>query len=318
MHRERKLAALRRALKQDGWVKGDEVIFKCTYSKGCNGQHHKDKLQVNLKSDIFHCWVCNWSGGSLLKILWRLGEDDPDYADYLAEQERGPSKDRDGKVYDAVRLPKEFQTLSVPSRNPYFRQAIAYLAGRGITSEDVLDYKLGYCEDGKYKDRVIVPSFDEHGELNFFVGRGIWERTSPPYLSGHFEKDIVFNDLLVDWSKPITLVEGPFDALKAGHNAIALQGKVPSKKLMSKIYRLRPRTYVALDADAGPAMLKIAGDLVSNDVETLVVDWPDGVKDPGECTRERFAEIRERAIPVVSMGDILKQRVHQSASSGHS
>lgn len=317
MQRERKLAALRRALKQDGWVKGDEVIFKCTYSKGCNGQHHKDKLQVNLKSDIFHCWVCGWSGGSLLKILWRLGEDDPDYRDYLAEHEKNPNKDHDGKVYEAVRLPKEFQTLSRPTRSPYFHQAIAYLTGRGITSEDILDYKLGYCEEGHYKDRIIVPSFDEYGELNFFVGRGIWERTSPPYLSGRFDKDIIFNDLLIDWSKPITLVEGPFDAFKAGLNAIPLQGKLPSKKLVSKICRLLPKTYVSLDIDAGADMLKIAGDLVSNGVETLIINMPDGVKDPGVCTKEQFEDIRKTAVPVVSMGDILKQRVQHSASVGH-
>lgn len=317
MQRERKLAALRRALKQDGWVKGDEVIFKCTYSKGCNGRHHKDKLQVNLQSDIFHCWVCGWKGGSLLPILRKLGDQDPDYVDYAAEHDKNPNKDIGGKVYETVRLPKEFQTLSRPTGSPYFRQAIAYLTQRGITSEDILDYKLGYCEEGQYKDRVIVPSFDEYGELTFFVGRGIWERIAPPYLSGKFDKDIIFNDLMIDWSKPITLVEGPFDAFKAGMNAIPLQGKLPSKKLLSKIYRLLPKTYVALDQDAGPDMLKIAGDLVSNGVETLVVNWPKQDMDPGACTKAEFEEIRNRAVPVVSMADIMKQRVYHSSSMGH-
>ena len=314
MQRERKLAALRRALKQDGWVKGDEVIFRCVYKQGCNGQHHKDKLQVNIQSDIFHCWVCGWKGASLLPILRRLGDQDPDYQAYAAEHEQKPKTDLGGKVYETVRLPKEFKTLSRPSESPYYHQAIAYLTRRGITSEDILDYKLGYCEEGHYKDRIIVPSFDELGELNFFVGRGIWERTQPPYLSGKFDKDIIFNDLLVDWSKPVTIVEGPFDAFKAGHNAIALQGKLPSKRLLTKLYRLLPKTYLALDTDAGPAMLEIARDLVNNGVDTYIVRWPDGVKDPGECTKEQFEEIKKDAIHCVHISDILKQKVHQSAS----
>jgi DNA primase len=315
MQRERKLSALRRALKDDGYVKGDEGSFFCTYSKGCAGQHHKRKLQVNLESDIFHCWVCNWKGGSLLPILRRLGDADPDYLDYKAEHEKKPKTEAGGKVYETPRLPKEFQTLSKASGTLYYHQAIGYLTQRGVTSEDILDYKMGFCTEGKYADRIILPSFDDMGELNFFVGRAIWTRLTLPYLSGEFDKDIVFNDLLVDWTKPITLVEGPFDAIKAGHNAIALQGKLPSKRLMAKIHRHMPRTYIALDADASSDALKIATNLVNNGVETLIINWPDGVKDPGELTKAEFDELRRRAIPIVTMGDLMKQQVYNSGST---
>ena len=319
MQRERKLAALRRALKDEGWVKGDEASFFCTFAKGCAGQHHKRKLQVNLESDIFHCWVCNWKGGSLLPILRKLGDQDPDYTAYKAEHEKKPEVDAMGKVYETPRLPKEFQTLSRASETLHYRQAIGYLTDRGITPEDILDYKLGYCAEGKYAERVIIPSFDDLGELNFFVGRTIWKRPGDlPYLSGKFDKDVVFNDLLIDWSRPITLVEGPFDAIKAGHNAIALQGKVPNRHLMAKIYRHRPKTYIALDADAGSDAIKIAGDLVNNGVETFIIMWPAGVKDPGDLTKADFEKLRQSATPCVHAGDIMKQRIYNSSSMGHS
>jgi DNA primase len=317
MQRERKLAALRRALHDDGYVKGDEAFFFCTYSQGCNGLHHKRKLQVNLQTDLMHCWVCGFHGGSLLKILWRLGEQDPDYLAYKEEVEakRGSRRSRPAKEYERVRLPAEFRTLSRPSDSLYSRQALAYLTSRGVTPEDILDYKLGYCAEGRYAERVIVPSFDEYGELNFFVGRGVWERVQPPYLSGEFDKDIVFNDLLVDWRKPVTLVEGPFDAFKAGHNAVALQGKRVPKRLMAKILQLRPRVVVALDHDAPRETLGIAAELVNSEIETLVVSWPQGVKDPGVCTKEQFEEIRRRAVPVVSAADILKRRAVLASGS---
>ena len=33
-------------------------------------------------------------------------------------------------------------------------------------------------------------------------------------------KNIIFNDLLIDWNKPITLVEGPFDSIKMGNSIL--------------------------------------------------------------------------------------------------
>ena len=56
MQRERKLSALRRALKDEGYAKGNEASFYCPSKQGCNGQHHKRKLAVNLENDMFHCW----------------------------------------------------------------------------------------------------------------------------------------------------------------------------------------------------------------------------------------------------------------------
>lgn len=312
MQRQRKLSALRRALKDEGFVKGNEASFFCPNKKGCNGQHHKRKLAVNIENDVWHCWVCGYAGGSLLPLLRRLGDNDKDYKDYAAEYEK-PKNDI-GKMYETVRLPKGFQALSCAPSSLYFGQAIGYLTSRGITPEDILDYKVGFCTEGRYADRVILPSFDEFGELSFFVGRGIWERVSPPYLSGPFDKDIIFNDILVDWRKPIILVEGPFDAIKAGHNAIALQGKLPSKRLLAKIQSYLPRVYVALDADAHMDALHISERLVAMGAETFIVQWPTGYKDPGDMTKEHFKKLLTLASPVRNEFDVMKQKLHHSGS----
>lgn len=312
MQRERKIAALRRALGDEGQIHGNEASFYCTYAKGCAKKHHKRKLAINIESEFFHCWVCGWKGGSFMPIFRRLGENDRDYVDYVAEHESKHKHTDIAKLYEGVRLPTEFQTLSCASMSPYKRQAISYLTRRGITPDDILDYKMGYCEQGRYRDRVIIPSFDEFGELTFFVGRGIWDRVSPPYLSGRFDKDIIFNDLLVDWRKPITLVEGPFDAIKAGHNAIALQGKVPNRRLLAKIQSFMPRVYVALDSDAGDEMVSIAELLVDIGAETLVIDWPIGMKDPGDMTKEDFKKLQDRARPIANDFDVMRQKVIHS------
>jgi len=314
MQRERKLALLRRALNDDGYVRGDEATFFCTSPAGCNGNHHKRKLAVNVETDVFHCWVCGWAGHSLLPLLRALGPTDLDVIEYTAEAQ--PDRSAVTKAYDKVRLPGEFRPLCVPWSSLYYRQAIGYLADRGITSDDILTYKLGYCETGRYAERIILPSFDEYGELNFFVGRAIWKRLGLPYLSGKFDKNIIFNDLLIDWSQPITLVEGPFDALKAGTNAIPLQGKIVSPKLLEKILTKRPKVFVALDTDAVSVSIKIAEQLMRLGVDTSIVSWPSEFNDPGEMTKEQVEQARTKAEARSTMFDLIRFKIAHSASLG--
>lgn len=313
MHRERKLAALRRALKDQGQVRGAEASFFCQNPKGCAGGHHKPKLQVNLDSDVFHCWVCDWGGRSLAPIFRLLPPDDPDRQEYDNRQDTVQT----AKVYDEVRLPKEFRPLCLPRSTPYYSQAIGYMDRRGIHSELIQRYFVGYCEEGRYAERIIVPSFDEFGELNFFVGRAVWERVGLPYLHGKFDKDIIFNDIHVDWSQPIVLVEGVFDAFKAGTNAIPLLGKYMGKKLKDKIAGKQPDVYVALDADALKDSLRICQELIELGVEPRLVRWPEGTKDPGDMTQEEFKLHLARARPMRNSIDFLRIKAAHSASFGH-
>jgi DNA primase len=257
--------------------------------------------------------VCGWAGRSLLPILKSLGPADQDFIDYAAEN-RG-DKAEATKVYEKVRLPGEFRPLCVPWGSLYYRQAIGYLADRGITSDDILTYKLGYCETGRYAERIIIPSFDEYGELNFFVGRAIWKRQGLPYLSGVFEKNIIFNDLLIDWTRNVVLVEGPFDAIKAGTNAIPLQGKIVSQKLLDKIIEKKAKVSVALDKDASDVALNIAKNLLSLGVEVSVVRW-DVIPfdDPGEMTQAQMSEAIRTARKIHSVADLMVMRVRNSSS----
>jgi hypothetical protein len=304
MHRERKLSALRRSLGDDGRVRGDEVAFFCKNPHGCDGRHHKRKLAVNVASDAWHCWVCGAGGHDLKRLLALGGETHPDYVQYASELdllERAPEK-----RHDAVQLPSEFRPLCVPFSGPYYRQAMAYLSRRGVTTDDVLTYKLGYCETGRYAERVIVPSFDEFGELNFFVGRALWERVGVPYLSGKFDKDIIFNDLLVDWDRAITLVEGPFDAIKAGTNAIPLQGKFIGQKLVEKIIAKGVAVNVALDSDALSDAVRVAEQLGKYGTDVSIASWPGGFKDPGEMSRDQVAVALGRARPMNNLVDLVR------------
>lgn len=305
MQRERKLRALRQVLTDEQLLKGDEAVFYCPKC-----QHRKPKLSVNLVTDNFNCWVCGFAGKTLVPIL-RLKGETPDLQEYRKELDerwgKGPTEPE--KKYDIPILPEEFRSLSTPSRSPYQHQAMEYLAQRGVTADDILRMKLGYCEDGEYKGRVIFPSFDEYGELNFFTGRAIYKGPLS-YKHGNFCKDIIFNEYLVDWTEPVVLTEGPFDALKAGENAIPLQGcrLNADSKLFRKVVTSGADTYFAMDTDAFRKQLDIIRLFLAYGVNCFYVSLH-GRKDVGEMSNAEFLLAKEKATPVRSDVDLLKLRI---------
>ena len=122
-----------------------------------------------------------------------------------------------------------------PSNEIEYRHALVYLKNRGITKEDILRYCIGYATEGDLKNRIIVPSYDENGFLNFYTARSFYDTKGLKYVSCPFSKNIIGFELLVNFEEPITLVEGPFDAISVKTNTIPLFGKTLSNKLKLNI-----------------------------------------------------------------------------------
>lgn len=304
MHRDRKIKALRDSLGPEKIRKGDEYVFTCPRC-----QHRKPKLSVNLETDRFHCWVCGFKGQNLAPLL--KGEAK---AEYVAElRAKDPVKKEIVKQYDDVKLPDEFRTLTREWSGPYYTAAVNYLKKRGIGPAEILKWKIGYCEDGEYRYRIIIPSFDEYGHLNFFTGRTFYENPDTVnYKSGNFCKDIIWNDYTIDWEQPICLVEGPFDAFNAGPNAIALQGTILHDRLMTKIVASGVPVYVGLDADAKLKQVEIIQELLSYGVECYyihMIGGKYGKKDAGEMGPDLFSRARLSASPIPDELCLLKYRV---------
>ena len=85
-----------------------------------------------------------------------------------------------------------------------------------------------------YQNRIIIPSYDSDGQLNYFVGRDFY-KSNMKYKNPPIPKDIIGFDLYVDWDEPIILCEGVFDAMAIKNNSIPLFGKTILPKLYSKI-----------------------------------------------------------------------------------
>jgi DNA primase len=116
---------------------------------------------------------------------------------------------------------------------------------------------LGYTsfqeEDKKSSYRIIIPSYDAYGELNYWVGRNYLPLDRIKYDNPKVEKrDIIFNEEKVQWDADITLVEGAFDHIVVP-NSIPLLGKALDtdyKLYWELVTRANANINIFLDADA--------------------------------------------------------------------
>jgi DNA primase len=224
-----------------------------------------------------------------------------------------PGKDEAKYVSTTLSLPTEY--ISFNNHEIFIQDRIAqieskhafkFLRKRGITADDIIKYNIGFCKDGPYKDRVIIPSYDENGILNYFIARAykddMQKYKNPPTDA----KSIIGLELFVNWDAPIILIEGMFDALTVKRNVIPLFGKIIHEKLMTKLVRSSVnRIYIALDPDAIKNALKYAEQLMTYGKEVYLVEL-DG-KDANEIGFERFLNTIEQAQPLDFQSLLMKK-----------
>jgi len=269
----------------------DEYLFKCPFCA-----HHKKKLSVNLEKNVYKCWVCDMKGnvGMLVKkagnqsLYHRWCALNEQVADTDLEKHFNGQKEVDNVK---VSLPKEYICLASNTAAFYNRRPLNYLKKRGISKNDIFVWKIGYCEEGKFKDRIIIPSFDVDGNCNYFVARSYTSHflayKNPPVS----KSNIVFNELLINWNDPVVLVEGVFDSIKTD-NSIPLLGSSLShtSKLFQTLVEHTKKVVIALDADALKKSLQIIKNLLEYNIEVYQADTT-MVEDLGSVSKEKTSEI---------------------------
>ena len=274
----------------------DEHLFFCPFCK-----HHKPKLSVNIEKNVFKCWICDTRGKNIYYLIKRFGTFDQQQ-EWLQITNEVDVRDfelfisgsqTEQKVKQKIDLPDHFVPLwgssSLSSQRP-----INYLKNRGISGSKLLEWKIGYCREGEYRDRIVIPSFDDEGHINYFVTRTFandWLKYKNPPVS----RDIVFNELLVDWEEPVVLVEGIFDAVHEP-NMIPILGSTLNEKteLFQKIAESQVKVYIALDPDAREKEIKIIQNLLEYGLEVWKISVPKG-KDLGDITKYEYRRLKQNA-----------------------
>jgi len=234
----------------------------CSYDiKGLDHGDGKGNLEINYCRHIYKCWSCGETHGTqgpLGKLFDRFGTK-------MAKKTYNLVRPQDEK-YVAPKLQVKIPTgyKQFKDSNERFiphKEAMRYLTSRGITNEIIEKYKIGYTVDGDFAYRVIIPSFDKEGELNYFIARS-WVPSKMKYKNPTVPKEtIIFNESNIDFSKTIYLVEGAFDMLFLD-NSIPLLGKHVSPMLFERLYNeALGEIHICLDGDAWDAAQKLFHEL---------------------------------------------------------
>ena len=274
----------------------------------CN--HHKPKLEVNFtenkKGDNpWHCWVCNNRGKSIFTLLKKAEASPEKIAEARSYIKKGYEVEN-AITINSIKLPNEFTPLYPTPTGITAKHALAYLGTRGITTEDIIKYNIGFCEYGDYSNMIIIPSYNAGGSLNFFVGRSFLKDPYKKYKNPSISKDIIPFELFINWDSPIVLCEGPFDAISIKRNAIPLLGKHIQNSLMKKIISSKvEQIYIALDKDAQKDALDFCEKFMNEGKEVHLLELND--KDPSEMGFNSFINLLHHSQPLTLSGLLSKK-----------
>ena len=288
-------------------MKGDEQAHYCPF---CH-HHHKKKLQINIQTQKWHCWVCDSKGKRIQSLLRRLHVDSHKlkkiYEIYGDDYVVYSNNTEDEKV--ELRLPNEFRSLLEEPKglNPTFRKVKEYARKRGITQGDIKRYNIGYCDSGHYANRIIIPSYDSDNRLNYFIARSVFDEEKFKYKNPPVSKNVIMFENQINWQEPITLVEGVFDAMAVKRNAIPLLGKFIPKTLNDTIYKKEVKSInILLDEDAQDQALYYTMQFQNQGITTRNIKPSD--KDAGEMGFSQVNTILKES-KQTGFGDIISQKL---------
>ena len=271
-----------------------EAAFYCPICK--EGRKDKMKLAIRLSDGYHHCWVCEFSGRSfymLFKKLAPAGLHDPlcePLFDSYQKQEHVVVSQEDA---DPVKLPKELFLVGMgDTRDPYITSVRNYLLGRGLTINDMLRWRIAATKSGPLKRKAIIPSFNADGEPNYYVARTIDDSMFKYNNCKRPKTEIIFNEIDIDWKKPVMLVEGVFDAIMCPENTIPVLGSALPKEsvLFKKLWENKCQVTVAFDPDLKDKSHRVCESLSKAGLDVMQVWAPDG-KDFGSMSKKDVKQV---------------------------
>lgn len=273
---------------------GDNYAFYSPFQ-----EHYKPKLEINISLNTdglnpWHCWISDEKGKTIKSLFIKLKVSKSIWDEHnsiFKKKHRYKSRVSDIRV-ELVELPSEYIPLWKNSKCIIRNHALNYLKKRNVTPHEIIKYNIGYCKTGEYKNKVIIPSYDLDGKLNYFVGRSFYDTTFK-HKNPKVSKDVIGFELFVNWDLPIVICEGVFDAIAIRNNAIPLFGKSPQSKIRKRIFeRGVTDVYIALDSDAKRNALKFSEELMNNGINVHLVQMNEA--DPSELGFSKFMDIMSK------------------------
>lgn len=271
---------------------GKDVAVFCPICKKSSKAKKKKKLSIVIETGVYHCWVCEAKGKNLarfIKLNCKGFRDLEKVKSYFGITEEKYDEVSQEKV---LSLPPDFKMIALSNTFTanYMRD---YLFSRGMNESDLYRFKPGYSFEFGFENRIIFPSLDDDLKLNFYLTRTCEDLTKySKYKNCDAQKKkIIFNESLIEWKEPVIIVEGVFDAVKAGPNSVPILGSWIDKsyKIFQRIVSESTPVILGLDPDVKDKEIKIARSLFENGIEVKILQNND--KDLGDMSPEEVKKL---------------------------
>jgi len=276
------------------------IRFECPY---CHSYHKKFYLDTT--RGIWNCYNCGEKGNIIKLIMNMLDCQYSNAIEYLkdwgAEYEDNqtiqnsidenkslytsilqakakPIKNNNNKL-EPVPLPTNFKYLIDNFNNPEAYPYLSYLKSRGITLQQIIDYKIGYVVDGytqgtkmlSITKSIVFLTFDDTGKIIYWNTRSIVNKKSFKTINApndeyeYSKRDVIFNLDKIKELSNVILVESVFNAITVTFPpktiGIATFGKKSTKEqldLLKSKESMINRLYLFLDTDARDTQYDLA------------------------------------------------------------
>ena len=295
----------------------------------------KDNLAVHV-SGMWHCWTCEADGhgagrGDLVGLMSRMLCVQRVEAAWLVVQGAGPTASNPNGIVGNLEHRKVqpgflevLPELPLPEGWSAATGTLPYLLRRGIDPRDAALFGVGWCDRGRYAGRMVFPVYED-GRLVYFQGRAMWEKHEHqgtreflkalgPYAPPGWPEELQYPGGVIgnlDRARcypRVCLVEGPVDAMKVGHDAAPLFGKVLRPRHLWLLARAGVKAVdVFLDPEAWQQALAVGHGLAPFVPDVRVVQVPKWeTRDPGGRTPAENAEVRRWcSVPLAMVGGVV-------------
>jgi hypothetical protein len=287
--------------KVNNYLQSEQISVNCPRCQEYEGLSKPDgkfNLEINTENGMFHCWKCSDPGfsGTLGKLIKTYGSDN-DYEMYKSlggnDFNYNYEEIDEDDIPVIINLPDEMILFSdMDIKNKDHLEAYNYMViDRQITKDILFKYRIGFCVTGIYAKRIIIPSYNEFGDINYFVGRNYNPKVPNKFKYKNPEVDknrIIFNEGFINWDSCVYLVEGGFEMVTFPVNIIPMLGKTIYKKLFFKLQEMKPNVVILLDPDAYKNAIEIFFKLKS-----IYIDCEEKVNIVVLPTEEDLDELRK-------------------------
>ena len=281
-----------------------ECTFCCPF---CPPTKHdgKRKLSVNFTKNLYHCWRCGASGraSDLLKQYSNINS--KDLNNYAFKDFEKTSKlhfrNFDAFKRDSNEIKTElfaYDNIAVKILENSLPNARMYLNSRGITDEEIKYYDIRVGLDA-YKGRILIPTYDDFGNVTYFVARDYLGTSPMKYFNAKDtnKSEHVWNLNNAKEGDTIIITEGCFSGISANRipnmTAVCTFGKAMSEKQIQLITKHKPKEIIlSLDGDVTEKetlrTLKMIRRFYSG---VLTVAHLPADKDPNDMTLEEYQDV---------------------------